>query len=147
MPLLLGDILFQDFEIPDRITGLGGRQALTKHRLIGGKRSVNAMGPDDSDPAWSGRFQGGDAIGRARLIDAMRLAGQAVTLSFGSVLMSVVIEEFTYDYEREWQVLYNIRCYVVNVIIPAVDQSLAALITGDLASLALSVSSFVAAVR
>lgn len=145
MPLILGDFTFADFEIPDKIGGIGGKQALTKHRLIGGARVVDAMGPDDDDLEWSGRFRGVDAAGRAQFLDAMRVAGQELPLSFGSYFYTVVIEEFVCDYEREYQILYRIKCFVVSSdqeagsIIPSLD----ALVGADLATFASLVTTFV----
>ena len=72
--LTLGPVAFAGFEIPSSIT-LGGRQRLAIHKLPGGLRIIDALGPDPADLAWSGIFTGPDAADRARLLDAMRVGG------------------------------------------------------------------------
>lgn len=143
MPLLLGDILFRDFEIPSRLAGaVGGRQMLAKHKLIGGKRITDAMGPDPADPTWEGRFRGPNAEDRARAVDALRAAGQEVLLTFGSFQYSVVVEEFTCEYLQAYEIPYRIKCYITQVdtvdVAPSLDDS----INADLTSLGGQVTQF-----
>lgn len=114
MALILGTIAFQDMEIPERISGLGGRHALVVHKLVGGRRVIDAMGPDHGDPSWSGRMQGGRAVDRARAIDALRRSGRQVPFSWGGLFLTVVVSEFEYEPERTYQVLYRIRLLVVS---------------------------------
>lgn len=116
--LLLGDFLFQDFEIPEKIP-FPAKQALAVHKLIGGARVIDAMGSDPDPIKWTGRFQGGDAVGRARQLEAMVEAGQQVQLVCGEIARTVVVESFTFDYERPYQGPYEICC----VVIPDEDQA------------------------
>lgn len=111
--LTLGGIVFRDFEIPDKIP-FGGKQMLAIHKQIGGKRKINAMGADPDDIKWSGRFQGGDVVSRAAQIEALRDAGDAIILVCGSITKTVVIKEFSYDFERPYQAPYQITCVVAS---------------------------------
>lgn len=111
--LTLGGIELQDFEIPDRIAGLGGDQKLVVQTLVGGDRDVQAMGRDDAPITWAGRFRGSDAVGRARAIDAMRAAGAAVDLTFGDFSFAVAIERFVYEFERFYEIPYIISLVVI----------------------------------
>ena len=43
--VILGGIVFQDFKIPERIN-FGGAQRLVVHKLVGGNRTVDALGSD-----------------------------------------------------------------------------------------------------
>ena len=111
--LTLGGFEFRDFEIPDKIP-FGGEQALAVHKLIGGQRVVETLGRDDLALEWSGRFTGPDALSRARQIDAMRIAGKAVDLSWSEMSWSVVIKRYVVDYEASYFIPYAIVCEVVS---------------------------------
>jgi hypothetical protein len=111
--LTLGPLLFADFEIPDRISGIGGRQMLTVHKLPGGSRVVDAMGRDDAPIKWSGRFRGSAAETRARLADFLRVQGKPIELAWSSFRYNVMVEEFQADYEQPFEIPYSITCLVV----------------------------------
>lgn len=143
MPLLLGEILFADFEIPSRLAGaVGGRQMLAKHKLIGGKRVTDAMGSDPADPSWEGRFRGPNAEDRARALDQLRSAGQEVLLTFGSFQYMVVVEEFTCEYLQAYEIPYRIKCYITQVDTIDPQPSLDDSISSDLTSLSGQVTQF-----
>lgn len=112
--LSLGGVEFRDFEIPEQIRGMGGEQALVIHRLLGGRRVIDATGDDPTPREWSGRFRGADALPRARVLDQMRRAGQPVTLAFADVSETVVLRRFTYDPERFYEVPYSLSLEVVS---------------------------------
>lgn len=111
--LTLGDIVFDDMEIPDAIP-FGGEQMTKVHRLTGGKRVVDALGPDDMPLEWSGRFLSPDGLARARALDAMRKAGVAVTLSWSELSYLVVVKRFVANFEAAWNLPYSISCEVVS---------------------------------
>jgi hypothetical protein len=111
--LTLGPILFADFEIPDKISGIGGKQMLAVHKLPGGSRIVDAMGRDDAPLKWSARFRGSDAETRARLADFLRVQGQPIELAWSRFRYTVVIDEFEADYEQPFEIPYSITCLVV----------------------------------
>ena len=69
--LLLGPVVFQDFELPGWVR-FGGAQRLAVHQMPGGARVIDMLGRDDAEICWSGVFSGSDAPERARLIDLMR---------------------------------------------------------------------------
>ena len=56
--LLLGPVLFQDFELPERISW-GGKQRLTVHRLPGGTRVTvaHSLVPDGHTSYRDGGWQ------------------------------------------------------------------------------------------
>lgn len=111
MALTLGTVTFQGFEVPERIN-FGGRHALVTHKLPGGQRVIDAMGRDDDDIAWQGRFRGTAAERRARALDAMRISGLPVTLSWGGFRSTVVVAEFKADYQQAYEIPYSISCLV-----------------------------------
>ncbi|HTW27873.1 MAG TPA: hypothetical protein VME92_12155 [Acetobacteraceae bacterium] len=111
-PLLLGPVTFVGFEVPERLT-FGGRQRLAIHRLPGGARVIDAMGPDDAELAWAGVFSGPDAADRARTLDALRIAGAMLPLTWDAFLYSVIISCFQADYASPWWIPYRISCTVV----------------------------------
>jgi len=110
--LTLGPVAFAGFELPSSIT-LGGRQTLAIHKLPGGIRIIDALGPDPADLAWSGIFTGPDAADRARLLDTLRIAGTELLLSWDAFLYMVVVERFDADYRSPWWIPYRLSCAVV----------------------------------
>ncbi len=128
--LLLGPILFQDFELPERVRW-GGRQRLIVHRLPGGARVIDSLGRDDADIAWSGVFSGSDAAARARALDLMRAEGGFWPLTWDWFFYTVVIARFEADYARSNWIPYCLTCTVLR------DETAAAV--GTTASLATTV--------
>jgi len=133
--LLLGPVLFQHFELPERIAW-GGAQRLAVHRLPGGVRVIDAMGRDDRDIAWSGVFSAGDAGLRARAIDLMRAQGWAWPLLWDAFFYSVVISRFDADYSRSNWIPYRITCTVLRDEAEALVETAASLGADALADLA-----------
>lgn len=107
----LGDFAFSDTEVPEKIP-FGGRQSLAIHDLVGGVRVIDAMGGLDGPMEWSGLFVGPDALTRARQLDTMRRDGAPLNLSWSEFSYLVVIENFTADFERFYQIPYRISCIV-----------------------------------
>jgi hypothetical protein len=122
--LVLGPVLFQDFEIPQEIP-FGGSQSLVVKKLVGGTRVIDAMGRDDMDIEWSGRFRGSLGEARARSLDALRVAGQPLLLTWSTLRFLVVIENFKANFQQTFEVPYSIRCTVIEdlslpvLIVPA----------------------------
>lgn len=110
--LTLGNVAFDDFEVPGQVR-FGGSQQLAVHRLIGGMRVVDAMGRDDADLEWRGVFSGSEAGDRARLLDAMRAAGQEQSLTWDEFSYSVVIKRLDLEYRSPFWIPYRITCTVM----------------------------------
>jgi len=112
-PPVLGPVAFAGYEVPERIT-LGGRQRLAVHTLPGGRRVVDAMGPDDKTLAWSGVISGPHAAERVRQLDRLRRAGLALPLGWDGWRFTVVIASFEADSANPWWVPYRIECAVLS---------------------------------
>lgn len=110
--LTLGPVAFAGFELPSSIT-FGGRQRLAIHRLPGGVRIIDALGPDPADIAFSGIFSGPDAADRARLLDTIRVNGLALPLAWDAFLYTVILARFEANYQSPWWIPYKISCTVV----------------------------------
>lgn len=110
--VVLGDIAFASFEVPEKIA-LGGSQHVAKHTMPGGKRVIDALGRDDRDLQWSGIFLSADAAERAAAVDAMRVAGKPVALMFGDYTYTVVLTEFSAELRRPGHMPYQITCMVL----------------------------------
>jgi hypothetical protein len=110
--LTLGGIAFDDFSTPSGM-GAGGRQAMVVHKLPGGSRVIDTLGPDEAQIEWNGFFFGDDAYTTALALDAMRIAGDVIPLIFAGQYRSVIIETFQYKIRRipVW-VEYNVSCTV-----------------------------------
>jgi hypothetical protein len=111
-PVTLGDFVFAGYEVPESIRW-GGSQSLAVHKLVGGERIIDAMGPDDADIGWSGIFLSSDASDRADELDQMRLAGVPVSLLFSGRSYDVVVRSFRADQRKSNHVPYNIVCTVL----------------------------------
>jgi hypothetical protein len=136
--LTLGPLLFTDFEVPERIN-FGGDQVLVVKRLIGGDRVVHAMGRDDDDIKWSGRFRGGAAEVRARLADFTRIQGQQLVLAWSTFRYLVAVRSFKADFEQQVEIPYNIACTVIqDLTVPLVNDllSIDAAIGSDISQVA-----------
>ncbi len=110
--LLLGPVVFQDFEVPCGIN-FGGKQRLAVHRLPGGVRVIDALGREDADICFSGIFCGDNATLRARLLDEMRASGALLPLTWDVFFYTVVIAQFQADYTTSNWIPYNITCTVL----------------------------------
>lgn len=110
--LTLGGFAFDQFSTPAHMMG-GGKQAMVIHKLPGGTRVIDTLGPDDDNITWEGFFFGNDSYANALALDAMRAAGQVVPLTWGGQFRSVIIDTFIYKVRRlpVW-VEYNISCTV-----------------------------------
>jgi len=108
----LGDFTFTRLEVPEKID-FGGEQSLVIHKLVGGKRTVDALGRDDMPLEWSGLFLGEDALDRARYLDFLRVEGKPHTLTWGGLSYLVVIQFFKCSFERLYKLPYQITCVVV----------------------------------
>lgn len=111
--LTLGPVLFYGMEVPDKITHIGGDHALVVHKLVGGNRVVDAMGRDDADIQWSGRFRASSAEVRAKLVDFLRIQGQALDLTWSIFRYQVIIKSFVAEYTNPNEIPYTISCTVV----------------------------------
>lgn len=112
LTLQLGDFVFQREEIPEHI-GFGGDQALVVHRLVGGARVIDSMGRDDMPLQWAGLLRGPNALDRARYLDGLRVAGNALVLSWHELQYMVAIRTFHASFERFYQIPYSITCEVI----------------------------------
>lgn len=109
--LQLEEFVFGGLEIPERIS-VGGKQMLVVHTMIGGTRVIDALGRDDKPLEWSGLFLGSLAVSRARYLDGLRIAGKAVTLTWGEYSYQVIVEDFVADFDAPYRIPYRIVCQV-----------------------------------
>lgn len=118
----LGAIKFDFFEVPQAIP-FGGRHRTAVHQLPGGVRAVQALGRDDGPIQWEGVFLGAQAIERARAMDAMRIAGRAVTLSWHEFIYTVLVDEFTASFETPFRAPYRLSLTVVEDLTATVERA------------------------
>ena len=109
--LYLGEVSFESFEIPERIS-FGGAQRLAVHKLIGGARVIDALGRDDQSVSWAGVLSGSNAAARARSLDVMRVVGAAESLSWDAFCYSVIIGKLQFQFCSPWWIPYEISCVV-----------------------------------
>lgn len=112
--LILGGIVFETFEYaPPTRMPFGGQQAMVVHKLPGGSRVVDTLGPDEDDITWSGFFHSNNALAKCQALDAMRASGRVVSLTFAGMFRSVLVKSFKPAIRRfpHW-VEYSITCLV-----------------------------------
>ena len=153
--LTLGPVAFAGFELPSSIT-LGGRQRLAIHKLPGGLRVIDALGPDPADLAWSRHLHraGLPPTAHAGLESGcaarwMRWAGLPLLLAWDAFFYTVVIESFEADYRSPWWIPYRLSCAVLRdeaAVLVTAALSLAPTIAADLASAGLFASAAALAV-
>lgn len=109
--LKLGDITFGNTEVAP--IQFGGEQKLIIHRLVGGKRIIDAMGDDPVPKEWSGIFVGALALDKALTLQRMKNEGRALELQWSRLSYLVVIRTFVADFEAAFRIPYRIVCEVV----------------------------------
>lgn len=110
--LQLGDFTFDTFEQPTDVP-FGKEQSAYKHVLIGGGRVIDLLGAGDPDITWSGYFTGAQAEDRARYLETLAKAGQALTLKTSQYVKQVVITTFTYGFHFVFPIQYTISLMVI----------------------------------
>jgi hypothetical protein len=134
----LGLVTLEAFEIPATIA-FGGKQRLAVHDLPGGGRVIDVLGGTNTDITFGGIISGSNADTRAQLLDAMRVSGGSLPLSWGEQYFIVIISEADFDYRKPWWIPFRLRCVVQSNLVYAVAStaiSAAASITADLISAA-----------
>lgn len=107
----LGLVTLEAFEIPASIA-FGGKQRLAVHDLPGGGRVIDVLGGVDSDITFAGIISGSDADTRVQLLDALRISGTTLPLSWDEEYFLVIIAEAQFDYRKPWWIPYRLRCTV-----------------------------------
>ncbi len=135
--LTLGDFQFQNMEVPANIIVAAGQRAVM-HKLIGGARVIDTMGPDPGPLSWSGMLLGSQALARALALKQMSDAGKQVRLSFSQFSFWVVITQCALDFEAEFRIPYQIICEIAaDAAVPQGDGAapgIDSLISGDMSA-------------
>jgi len=104
---------FVGFELPEQIS-TGGKHNLVVHSLVGGTRIVDALGAEEEDISFKGRFRGQTAIARARFLDSLRQGGKPYRLIFSSYVRVVVFKDFKADFTQQGlEIPYDMKFLVV----------------------------------
>jgi hypothetical protein len=137
--LVLGNIIFDEWSTPERMP-FGGSQQLAVHRLPGGNRVVDTLGPDEEDIHFTGTMYANNAYGVADALDGLRISGAAVDLTFAGRFYSVIVRECHVDIRRFPQLMsYHVLCLVVqnNMAGPlgAITSTVSSLVVADMATM------------
>lgn len=141
--MILGGVVFDDWMTPSDMA-FGGKHALKVHKLPGGSRVIDTLGPDEMDLKIKGTIWAPNANEIAESLNGMRLAGVPVALTFGGNFYSVIVEECVPHIRRfpQWYE-FDITCVVAsNPMAGGLDASVStfgSLVSADLAS-ALSIA-------
>jgi hypothetical protein len=110
----IGGLVLDGFSAPQTMTG-GGKHAMVVHKLPGGSRVIDTLGPDEADIPIAGQLYSESAYATCLALDAMRSSGQQVPLIWGGSFRTVIIADFHYTVHRfpNW-CDYSILCLVVS---------------------------------
>lgn len=134
--VVLGNIELVGLEVSESATPGAGAQQLVVHKLVGGKRTIDALGVDYDNLSWSGWILGATAGARVKELETMRDTGAAVNFTLGEYYFSVVVAKFVPRFEHQYRRNYTIELVVVDrldapVTKNALSGSLDALINSD----------------
>lgn len=143
--LVLGGFAFDDWSTPSRMP-FGGKQAMAVHKLPGGARVIDTLGPDEADIQFVGTMYADNAYGVADALDALRISGAQVPLTFAGRFYLVIIENVIVDIERYPQLMrYHISCVVAQNnmagFLGSIASTVTALVSADM-STAMSLAGF-----
>lgn len=111
--LILGGVIFDDWSTPEKLP-FGGRQGLVVHKLPGGNRVVDTLGPDEADLQFSATLWGETAYTDALTLNGMRQSGEPIPLSFAGQFYLVILQECNLKIERFPQFCtYSLSCLIV----------------------------------
>ena len=112
--LILGGLVFDDWSTPNKIP-FGGKHSAAVHKLPGGSRVVDTLGPDEMDIAFTGMIWGDSAAATASGINSLRQSGQPVPLMFTGQFYQVILIDAVVHWERFPQyATYSISCLIVS---------------------------------
>lgn len=127
----LGDFEFARFEVPENIPfGLAQKQVV--HKLVGGTRQIDALGPDPDDITWTGWLVGENALSRAKYLKQLCKVGAQLSLTWSELSYTVTVQSAKFDFRLAWRIQYTLTCTVVsddaapvtNVPSPSIEQLL-----------------------
>lgn len=130
----LGGVELTGIQAPEKIV-FGGIQQTKEHKLIGGARVIDVLGPDEADIKFSGIFLGPLAINSAQQLDALRQSGVQTTLSWSGFSRQVIVKSFSGSAERGGYLYsYQVSCVVIPTITLSTDNSLLGSLVNDVGS-------------
>lgn len=104
LPVVLGPLELTGLEVPDAYDRAGTMQPVI-HRLIGGGRVVQLLGPDPGRRRLQGYFTGPRATERAQILEAMRDEGGRISLTIGVWQEFVVITSVVLRYAAQGSIV------------------------------------------
>jgi hypothetical protein len=112
--LTLGGLVFSDWSTPSQMP-FGGEHMMAVHRLPGGQRVVDTLGPSESDIQFRATVFENDAYEFTEALDALRIGGAQVPLTFAGRYYLVIVRHVKIDIHRFPQlVAYDVSCLVTN---------------------------------
>lgn len=110
--VILGPLILTGIEVPENMR-YGGAQRIATHKLLGGARVLDTMGRDDFDIEFSGVFSDQDAVLRAKILDALRVQGAPVVLSWSMFSYQVIISDALIDFTYPAWIKYRVIARVI----------------------------------
>jgi hypothetical protein len=69
------------------------------HKLPGGSRVIDTLGPHDEDLTWHGKFFGDEAYAKAQVLDALRVSGATVPLIWRGNSWQVIVDSISATFD------------------------------------------------
>ncbi len=138
--LILGGFSLDGFAAPQVMVG-GGRHAMAVHKLPGGSRVIDLLGPDDAEIPIVGQLYAENAYSTCLALDALRASGARVPLIWGGQFKTVIVADFHYIVHRypNW-CDYSITCVVASNpaqgALGAIASTVGGMIAADISAMA-----------
>jgi hypothetical protein len=136
--LIIGGFILSGFSAPESVMA-GGEQAMVVHKLPGGERKIQTLGPDEADISLSGIMFDQEAHTTCLAIDAMRAAGSPIPLIFGGQYRQVIVSRFIYHVVRfpmycRWEINLLVASNPALGALGGIVSTIDSLVSGDLSA-------------
>lgn len=130
--LSLGKFKFVDFEVPENIEYTTQNQ-IVEHKMPGGTKQIDDLGPDPTDISFSGIFLGSNQQTRRAALEQIRTQGVIVPLIWQDQYRDVFVKNIKYT-AKGGMTNFTVECLVIPSTPPKPKTSLLGAITNSLSN-------------
>jgi hypothetical protein len=108
MPVIVGNIVLQGFEVPETLDALGSYQKTVVHDFPGGYRTIRNLGAFIPTITWKGILSGPDALDRQTTLEYLAATGQQIMLTYATTQLLGEVVDFKARPKNQWNIPYEI---------------------------------------
>lgn len=108
LQLTIGEVLFDQFEIPERLP-ISWKQARAVNEFPGGTRTIYALGSFPKPMRWGGYLLGANAFARVAAMERLCAAGLSVEMDYGPFAWLGLVTDFIFNVEHQWKIGYMVE--------------------------------------